>query len=58
MAEEVDRRDGDECPKEPGGYRSGLDAVCVEAEGHEADADVEGFARDLVFVDKVAVVTV
>ena len=54
MAEVVDGGDGDKSGEEPGmdGVRGGADGV--EAQGHEADAEVEGFAGDFVAVDKGA----
>lgn len=51
MAEEVDRGDRNEEADQPGCYCAFLQAAAVELEGEEADADVEGFAGDLVFVD-------
>lgn len=58
MAEQINRGDRDQCSKQPRRDGSGLDAVRVETQRHEADADVEGFAWDLVLVDEVPVMAV
>ena len=58
MAEQVDGGDGEERAEEVRGYLRLLDAEGIEGEGEEADGDVEGFARDFVFMDEVAVVAV
>lgn len=51
MAQDVGEEDGDQHGEEDGVDGGGLDACCVEGEGEEADADVQDFAGDLVFVD-------
>ena len=50
VADEVDKSDGDEEGEEDGVDVGGLEVVCVEAEGEEADGDMEGFAWNLVAV--------
>lgn len=58
MAEEVGGGDGYEHSHEPGCDVAGLQAAAVELDGEEADADVQGFPGNFVFVDQVAVVPV
>lgn len=51
MAQDVCEGDGDEHGEQDGVDGGSLGAGHVEEEGEEADADVEDFAGDFVFVD-------
>lgn len=52
--QEVYRCDRDQKRQEDGVHGGNLHAQVVEPEGHKADADVQCFPRDLVFVDEGA----
>lgn len=58
MARVVDAGDGDEGAKEVGVDGGGGGAARVEVQGEEADAEVQGLARDLVTMDEGAPVAV
>lgn len=58
MAEVVGCGDRNEGREEPGSYGCRLDAAAVQVEGDEADADMQGFSRDFVFMYKGFVVSV
>lgn len=57
MTEIISCRDGYKCAEQPRRDRSGLDTMTVEGKRHEANADVQAFARYLMFVDEVTIMT-